>query len=381
MENGVLQQVDFEGQSRSLNFEGFTNLQKGITEIDFQLEYPAEKFAKLSRAGVDKLMADIVEKANGAEEFEKSDEGKELEKSETEKRPTALEVIEQGKELMSRFQAVSVIEKGEAIVYYMMPNDIEKGGEGSKGGKVIGHTRTGKAIYSSKEKTNTKREKLVDEYNKISQERYKYKKTDKNKYDSYDSKLTSLGEKIGKLGKKLEKGEINDLEKGEINDALGYNTKINKTGKEIAEKLAIIKTKVRTKVATLIGEKAALVKKIGIAPTVEMDEWDERGIEDSITVGMKRYPWEMTYYRNEGSGVNSAMPDFDMTATAKTPVKGQIISATSEDQATMASQYNRKLRECLECYRDLNKAAVFLRNVDEKKSYELSLNELDALGF
>lgn len=28
-------------------------------------------------------------------------------------------------------------------------NDIEKGGEGSKGGKVVGHTKSGKPIYSS----------------------------------------------------------------------------------------------------------------------------------------------------------------------------------------------------------------------------------------
>lgn len=34
-------------------------------------------------------------------------------------------------------------------------NDLEKGGEGSKGGKVIGHTKSGKPIYEDK-KANDK---------------------------------------------------------------------------------------------------------------------------------------------------------------------------------------------------------------------------------
>jgi hypothetical protein len=38
---------------------------------------------------------------------------------------------------------------GELIKKSEDTNDIEKGGEGSKGGKVIGHTSTGKAIYDS----------------------------------------------------------------------------------------------------------------------------------------------------------------------------------------------------------------------------------------
>lgn len=35
------------------------------------------------------------------------------------------------------------------IITKAMENEIEKGGEGSRGGKVIGHTKSGKAIYDS----------------------------------------------------------------------------------------------------------------------------------------------------------------------------------------------------------------------------------------
>jgi hypothetical protein len=38
---------------------------------------------------------------------------------------------------------------GELIKKSEDTNDIEKGGEGSKGGKVIGHTKSGKPIYEN----------------------------------------------------------------------------------------------------------------------------------------------------------------------------------------------------------------------------------------
>lgn len=38
-------------------------------------------------------------------------------------------------------------ETPESLIAKSQENDIEKGGEGSKGGKIIGHTRTGKPIY------------------------------------------------------------------------------------------------------------------------------------------------------------------------------------------------------------------------------------------
>jgi hypothetical protein len=40
-------------------------------------------------------------------------------------------------------------ETPESILEKSQENDLEKGGEGSKGGKIIGHTKSGKPIYDS----------------------------------------------------------------------------------------------------------------------------------------------------------------------------------------------------------------------------------------
>jgi hypothetical protein len=42
--------------------------------------------------------------------------------------------------------------------------DLEKGGEGSRGGKVVGHTKSGKPVYENKEGDDNDRDKLHKKY-------------------------------------------------------------------------------------------------------------------------------------------------------------------------------------------------------------------------
>ena len=49
------------------------------------------------------------------------------------------------------------IEKARSGIYKPIKQNIEKGGEGSKGGNVIGHDKMGKPIYASKQVSGEKR--------------------------------------------------------------------------------------------------------------------------------------------------------------------------------------------------------------------------------
>jgi hypothetical protein len=66
---------------------------------------------------------------------------------------------------------------------------IEKGGEGSKGGRIIGHTKLGKPIYARREDSNQEmkydKEDHVDAAKAHEKESEKYKKMGSGGYDSY----------------------------------------------------------------------------------------------------------------------------------------------------------------------------------------------------
>lgn len=92
----------FDGRKgNSLNMDAFSNFEKGISAIDFQVDYPSENFHILKAEGVENMKLDILNKAEEADQL--------IQKGEAEDgAPTKNSIIQEGVELLKSFQTVKV---------------------------------------------------------------------------------------------------------------------------------------------------------------------------------------------------------------------------------------------------------------------------------
>lgn len=162
------------------------------------------------------------------------------------------------------------------------------------------------------------------------------------------------------------------IEKGRISEALGYGAKqitFKKTGKEIKDKIEGISDSINTKIATLKGEMAALVTKIGKLPDQELGSWERNapGCDE-----LKRYPWECCRYEDQSSR------SYNLSAS---DVPSEHKCASSKEEAENCSKYNSLLEQLCSCYADKDRCDTFSRNVEEKREYELDLYQLSSFGF
>ena len=313
---------------------------------------------------------------------------------------------------------------------------LEKGGEGSKGGKIIGHTKSGKPVYQGKTayysgyKDFTKKdhkdasdlhnklfEKQVDKGGDYSASMHaipanthgdiayaKDEKESSNKGDKEDSK--TLADRYKELKDGDDKGELthndivrsmkgshgasskdvneaikehgvekhepkkikkslsdrvldNMLEKGEISNSLsGYwgngqnKIEFTKTGKEIKEKIPTIIQLLQDKLAELATQMAVYKKEAGSEPCSPMTSSVLKYLE-----GYNNYTWDDTYKWDKDHGVESKPVDNPMR------------------------KYNNACYVALSVAEDIATLKAMKNNVSDKKSYELSLNQLLALGF
>lgn len=181
---------------------------------------------------------------------------------------------------------------------------------------------------------------------------------------------------FGGLGT-VEKAEKGDIEKGELGSALGYNftnnNKFSKKGSEVAEKVKVLVAKITAKQTQALADMTKIVEDTGVAPTQALDRWDKQDVPEEVGAAMKQYTWEQCCF---DSNNQTACADVSVGTESKRPKM-----ASSKDEADKHRLYNSILMQFLDCCRDLAKADVFLRNVDEKKTYTLSLDEMKSLGF
>lgn len=167
------------------------------------------------------------------------------------------------------------------------------------------------------------------------------------------------------------------IEKGILSDAIGYpsdknNLSFDKTGKEIKEKLQPFLTIINNKILETRSEMAKCLEECGILPTQGWDEWDRppQGCEE-----YKKYPYSMCYYdgdRNKGTmGVAENAVQEVKVAT----------SASSQKQADACKKYNSCVSKICDMTKDKIHAESLLRNLEDKKSYTLSLAQIASLGF
>lgn len=110
-------------------------------------------------------------------------------------------------------------ERGGLILKAFGENEIEKGGEGSRGGKVIGHTKSGKPIYEDgnfkkdyKDFTSEEHEKNQIELKTRAKEAYKKWLSVKTKKENKKAKA-----EYGRLVKRWPLKNIKEIE-DEVNN-------------------------------------------------------------------------------------------------------------------------------------------------------------------
>jgi|GEM_PF-2317661 len=303
-----------------------------------------------------------------------------------------------------------------------MNTDIEKGGEGSRGGKIIGHTRSGKPIYERKnakhESTFTSADhkdaayahldyavKLHKESNSDASDFHhgrfdEHMKTarhkqmnaeldaeDTNKHGNFKiadkHKISNVVDNVGnykegkveldKEGKlQLKKASLSefgacsqeDIIKSHIDWQFGGspNTTINKKGFDIKEKLMNIKSKESAEIVQKQAELVALKAQIVDEPTEKIDEY----ITDDIEVANMplKYNWSECYSEC---------------------IKDSATALESPNLVQQVSELKRKYNLCAEkfvkCQVEVKMLDTMINNFEDEKIYNLTVKQATILGF
>lgn len=102
------------------------------------------------------------------------------------------------------------VQREKILKSYGIGTEIEKGGEGSKGGKVIGHTKSGKPIYENS--IGTSAHFTPEEHGEAMSAHMKAAKEHGVRADNYRKKFNEAGEGLANEGDKplLERHKIHD---------------------------------------------------------------------------------------------------------------------------------------------------------------------------
>lgn len=171
-----------------------------------------------------------------------------------------------------------------------------------------------------------------------------------------------------KTPKATEGEEENDIEKALDSFANADNSIFKKTGEEIKEKLILVRKKIETCKSDYENKNIEILAELREQPTLKPDEWDTKDIEQE-TKAMRLFEWCKTHYSegNKGSQVFSNGVSVE--------------SASSKEEADMCDEYNRNVRKIFGCIRDLKKIGVLERNLEDKKTYDLSVSQAGEIGF
>lgn len=149
---------------------------------------------------------------------------------------------------------------------------------------------------------------------------------------------------------------------------------IAKTGSEI--KTALIATSVFIKAdeSKHKAEMAEERKEVGFDPEGKFDEYDTDGLENRVEDMPSRYSYEQMY-PNDGVKESVGVSSFDSVETS--PVTSTV---TPEIKKCMR-EYNDHARRYLKCKLQSVYMATAIKNLDDKRSYKLTIKEAAILGF
>jgi hypothetical protein len=165
----------------------------------------------------------------------------------------------------------------------------------------------------------------------------------------------------------IQKANENDLEKGNIADSFEYSSQFEfvKTGKEIMEKLTTLKPIIEAQKAAKMVECAACLKEIvGVTPDRVAPTYMYRGFEEKIGKVMM-FKYECCRWAENPSDYTT-YPDRYVC---------------DKETAMKCQKYNNCIREYVSICVDLCTVDLYSRNLDAKKKYTLTTNQLQSLGF
>lgn len=160
----------------------------------------------------------------------------------------------------------------------------------------------------------------------------------------------------------ISKAEDNNIEKA----VMGYDTgkiQFKKTGKEIKEKLATIKTNIATKLTEVAVQLATLQVAIGFEPTEMANEWWYRGNYKAKVGEYLVYPDDKCYFSTGDYNYGS--------------VNGNLTKETCDQ----CRQYNRAISNVIDLKCDSAECDTFIDNLVDTETYTLSADQLVRIGF
>lgn len=160
------------------------------------------------------------------------------------------------------------------------------------------------------------------------------------------------------------------LEKG-FNNIFGYSLRENfsvpKKGKDIKERLKIILSKEEQRAASTYAEAVSLVSKIGSEPSDSAGEcYCFDGWEEAIGNVPNFYSWKQQEEAYEKKSSDSSL----------------VVENTDQkdDTCKLIEKYNCLLRKWLDCKKSIAMLTTMVSNLEDNKSYSLTIEEAAKLG-
>lgn len=163
------------------------------------------------------------------------------------------------------------------------------------------------------------------------------------------------------------KGSEDELEKGKMNSfEYSNNFKFSKTGKEIKEKMMTMKAEETVKLAQIERDIDITYDACSNKPTEKPYCY---GLSAKIKNPYKVFNWNQTYYSADKNGETKADSGKSIQA-----------AATPED-AALNQKYNDLVRQWADTQVELLLMDLYVKNLDDKKSYDLSSEQMLTLNF
>lgn len=168
----------------------------------------------------------------------------------------------------------------------------------------------------------------------------------------------------------LEKGKDNELEKGKISNAFEYSNNIvfKKTGAEIGAKMIGQIAKSEASIINLETELSNLADAISNTPTQS-----PYGGRFDVKCPYKNFHWCLTDYVGESGG------NLNQPCVAENG--NQLYPSATQEEAEQYRKWNDLVYKWIDEQKELALIRLFSNNFDEKEKYELSAEQMIALGF
>lgn len=201
-----------------------------------------------------------------------------------------------------------------------------------------------------------------------------------------------VAKSLGASDEDLQKGDVANAFKNTYGDK---EIKVSKTGKEIKAGLTTKKQTYETKKQIVEDKKIAILatlKGMGCEDLPDEISWRAKDIEDFDT---KIFSWKLKDKYSVPYSVKEKLKTMEAVNVEANDIEATNVAAGTANQfdtkevlkykkhmklSSLMDEYNSKVEECVGIHEDLAVINTMLNNIDDKRSYELSIKQLQAAG-